>query len=171
MITLSSGPVVLRQLTPDDNKILAALANNKKIWENVRDIFPHPYALQDADEYIASRQKENPVTTFAIEYSHELCGVIGLIPQTDVYRLSAEVGYWIGEPYWNRGIATLALKLLTTYAFDELHLIRLYSGVFDFNQASRRVLEKAGFELEGIFRKSVIKNERVLDECRYAKVK
>lgn len=171
MITLSSGPVVLRQLGPADNTELAALANNRKIWENLRDLFPHPYGLKDADEFIAHCQMENPVTTFAIEYNHELCGVIGLTLQTDVYRLSAEAGYWLGEPYWSKGIASRALKLLTSYAFDELHLIRLYSGVYDFNKASQRVLEKAGFQLEGIFRKSVIKNDLVLDEYRYAIVK
>jgi RimJ/RimL family protein N-acetyltransferase len=112
---------------------------------------------------------ENPPCTFAIEYMGELAGCIGLVKQTDVYKLSAEIGYWIGEPYWGLGIATTAVELLTEYGFHQLGLVRIYSGVFDFNKASQRVLEKAGYQLEGIFEKSVIKNGKICNEYRYAK--
>ena len=94
-----------------------------------------------------------------------------MVLQTDVYRLSAEIGYWIGEPYWGLGIATRAVELLTQYGFNQLGLVRIYSGVFDFNVPSRKVLEKAGFKLEGIFEKSIIKNGEIRDEYRYAKLK
>jgi RimJ/RimL family protein N-acetyltransferase len=93
------------------------------------------------------------------------------VPQTDIYRLGAEIGYWIGEPYWGQGIATKAVELVTEYGFNRLGLERIYSGVFDFNKASQKVLEKSGFTLEGIFKKSVIKNGRIINEYRYAKIK
>ncbi|MFY9228802.1 MAG: GNAT family protein, partial [Bacteroidales bacterium] len=92
---------------------------------------------------------------------------IGLVRQTDVYKLSAEIGYWIGEPYWGMGIATKAVRLITEYGFNTLGLVRIYTGVFDFNKASQRVLEKAGFNLECIFEKSVFKNDKICDEYRY----
>ncbi len=116
-------------------------------------------------------QDENPPVTFAVDYKGELAGCIGLVKQTDVYKLTAEIGYWIGEPYRGLGIATKAVELITEYGFRQLNLVRIYSGVFDFNVASQRVLEKSGFKLEGIFEKSIIKNGRICDEFRYAKTK
>ncbi len=109
-------------------------------------------------------QTENPQQSFAIEYNGEFAGSIGLVKQNDVYRLTAEIGYWLGEPFWGQGIATKAVKLIAEYGFSQLELIRIYSGVFDFNKASQRVLEKAGFTLECIVEKAVIKNENVCDE-------
>jgi ribosomal-protein-alanine N-acetyltransferase len=94
-----------------------------------------------------------------------------LVIQKDIYRLSAEIGYWLGEPYWGKGIALKAVNLITEYGFNELELVRIYSGVFDFNKASHRVMEKAGFKLEAVFERSVIKNGIICDEYRYAKIK
>jgi ribosomal-protein-alanine N-acetyltransferase len=171
MMQLSSVDIRLRELNNQDKQRLALLANNKKIYNNVRDFFPHPYTEKDAEEFIAICKKEDPKSTFAIEYKSELAGVIGLVIQSDIYRKSAEIGYWIGEPFWNKGIASAAVNLLTDYGFQTLGLIRIHTGVFDYNKASQRVLIKCGFTLEGIFKKSIFKNDLICDEYRYARVK
>src|SRR5512133_2194686 len=120
MPTLTSGPIVLRGFKYDDRDRLAGLINNKKIWDNVRDLLPHPYTRENATEYINSCKEQNPQQNFAIEFKEELAGGIGLVPQTDIYRLSAEIGYWIGEPYWGMGIATQAVGMITEYGFNQL---------------------------------------------------
>src|SRR4030095_3454311 len=112
---LSEGNIILRPLYDNDANVLAELANNKKIWDNVRDLLPFPYNIEDAIHFIKLTQKENPQMTFAIEYDKQFCGIIGLIAQNDVYKRTAEIGYWIGEPFWNKGIATVSVKLLTDY--------------------------------------------------------
>ena len=167
---LKNGNIVLRNFQITDKVRIAQLCNNKKIWDNVRDFLPFPYTEDDAEEFIEICCEENPQLTFVIEFENKLSGVIGLIQQSDVYRLTAEVGYWIGESYWGKGIATKALNLISNYGFNELKLVRIYSGVFDFNKASQRVMEKAGYSHEGVFRKSVFKNNNILDEYRYAKL-
>jgi RimJ/RimL family protein N-acetyltransferase len=162
--------LVLRTLRTEDAERIARLANNKKVWDNVRDQMPHPYALKDAEYFISLSQKNDPPVTFGIEVDDTLCGVVGLQPQSDVYRKSAEMGYWIGEPYWGRGIATAAVGLIAIYGFEQLGLVRIFAGVFEFNLASMRVLEKNGFLKEGISRKAVIKNGQLYDEHKYGKV-
>jgi RimJ/RimL family protein N-acetyltransferase len=171
MTKLTNGDVSLRPLNETDAQALALLANNKKISDNLRDAFPCPYKLEDAVGFISVCEQEEPVFTFAIEYKGEFCGIIGLVKQMDVYRLSAELGYWLGEPFWNKGIMNKAAGLIVKYAFDHLDLIRLFSGVFEYNKASRRVLEKAGFTLEAIFKNSVFKNGKIFDEYRYCYLK
>ena len=166
-----SGQIALRKLIPSDKVRLADLANNKKIWDNVRDYFPHPYTVEDADKFIEITEKEAPQTTFAITFNDEFVGITGLILRTDVHRKSAEIGYWIGEPYWNKGITSQAIKLLINYGFNNLDLIRIDTGVFESNKASCRVLEKSGFEFEGIFKKSIIKNGIIFNEMRYGIIK
>jgi ribosomal-protein-alanine N-acetyltransferase len=168
---LSEGKISLRSLKIDDKKILALLANNKNIFDNVRDHLPFPYKESDAEEFIQFVQKENPQSTFAIEYEGQFCGVCGLMLQTDVYRKTSEIGYWLGEPFWNKGIATAAVKLLTQYGFKQLDLVRIHTGVFEYNLASMKVLEKCGYEKDGIFKKSVLKNGSIWDEHRYSKVR
>ena len=162
--------VQLRRLQPEDAPQLAILANNKKIWDHLRDFLPHPYLETDAVEFINSTLREDPHQNFAITYKEELCGVIGIIAQEDVYKKSGEVGYWIGEPYWGKGIATEAVKKITQYGFEQLQLARVFAGIFSFNKASMRVLEKNGFQSEGIFRNAIFKNNQLWDEHRYAKV-
>jgi len=167
-----SPHILLRAFTPNDIPQVAILCNNKRLWDNLRDLMPHPYYVKDAEVFINQTcARENPQQTFAIEYKGILVGCIGLIKQTDVYRLNAEIGYWIGEPYWNKGIATEAIKLACYYAFEYLDLIRVYAAVFDFNIASKKALEKAGFTLEAVFEKAVIKNGQIFDEHRYALLK
>ena len=168
---LKDGKVRLRPLRYADREILANLANNKKIWNNVRDMFPHPYTLAEADKFLDMVKLQEPLITFAIEYEFQFCGVIGMVLQKDVYRKSAEIGYWIGEPFWGKGITTKALSLATQYAFETLELERLFANIFEGNEASKKVLEKCGFQLEGIGRKAVFKNNRFLDEWRYGKLK
>jgi ribosomal-protein-alanine N-acetyltransferase len=167
---LNSGHIKLRPLRYGDKEALAKLANNKKIWKNLRDMFPHPYSIEDAEKFIDSIKLQEPQVTFAIVYKHQFAGVIGMTLQPDVYRKTAEIGYWIGEPFWNKEITTIALSLATSYSFEELKLIRLYAGVFSFNDASKRVLEKCGYKLEGISRNAVFKNNKIVDEHRYAKL-
>lgn len=170
-VNLESGLVKIRKLHTTDSVRLSELANNKNIWDNVRDFFPHPYTEKNAIEFIELCNRENPQITFAIEFEGKLVGVIGLVLQSDIHRLSAEIGYWIGEPYWNKGIATKAIRLLTHYGFHTLNLQRIYTGVFDYNKASQRVLEKCGFELEGILKKAIIKNNNIIDQYCYALIK
>ena len=159
--------IKLRQFKKSDSKKLAELCNNKKIWDNLRDYIPFPYSENNAIDFIKHCWTENPQVTFAIEINGELAGCIGLVKQTDVYKLTAEIGYWLGEPFWSMGIMTKAVRLITEYGFTNLGLIRIYTGVFDFNKASQKVLEKAGFKFECIFEKSVLKNNKICDEYRY----
>jgi [ribosomal protein S5]-alanine N-acetyltransferase len=158
----------LRQLKASDQKALAAAANNKKIWDNVRDAMPHPYSENDAMAFIKFVKSENPNNILAIVYENEFAGMIGLHPQKDVYRLSAELGYWIAEPFWGKGIATAAVQMMLQHGFETLKLNRIYAGIFEHNLASMRVLEKCGFEKEGISRQAIVKNNMVLDEHRFA---
>jgi RimJ/RimL family protein N-acetyltransferase len=150
---------------------MARIANNEKITRNLRDGFPHPYTDDDAREFIDKCLALDPPAIFAIEYKGEYAGNIGLSPGTNVYRKSAEVGYFIGEEYWNRGIVTKALALITDYGFGQLDLVRIHTGVYEHNLASQRVLEKCGFVKEGVFRKAVYKKGEFLNEVRYAKLK
>lgn len=158
---------ILRPLEFSDKQSLAALANNKKIWDNLRDYIPYPYSEDDAEFFIDQTKREHPRQNFAIEHDGKLCGVIGLLVQKDVYQKTAEIGYWLGEPYWGKGIATKAVELMITYGFKELHLVRIYSGVFEYNVASMKVLEKNGFAKEGIFKKAIFKNGKIFDEHRF----
>lgn len=160
--------VTLRPLRIDDATQVAALANNAKISRNMRDGFPHPYSMKNAEDFIAYTRKSDPVTIFAIECDGAYVGNVGLHPCEDVYRMSAEIGYFIGEPFWNKGIATKAISLAVEFGFDSLGLNRIHAGVFSFNEASVRVLEKCGFQREGVSREAVFKEGAFYDEIRFA---
>jgi len=162
--------IELLPYTPADQSELARLANNKKIWDNLRDYFPHPYTEQDAANFIERTQKEQPQVTFGIRYGGALCGGIGLVPGTDIYRKGAELGYWVGEPFWGKGIASAAVALITDYAFTQLGFVRVHAGVLAHNPASMRILEKNGYVLEGIFKNAAFKNEVLEDELRFARL-
>jgi RimJ/RimL family protein N-acetyltransferase len=165
---LTAQDITLRMLTLADKRCLALLANNKKVWDNLRDYIPFPYTEKNAEEFIVFVKDESPTMTFAIAYQEQFCGVISLVRQADVYRLTAEIGYWIGEPFWNKGIATKAVQLITVYGFNELGLVRIQSGIFEYNKISMRVLEKCGYRKDGVFEKSVIKNGQIWNELRYS---
>ena len=154
-----------------DEESLARYANNRNIWINMRDSFPYPYSVEDAISWVQLQKDRDPVQGFAIATDNEAIGGIGIRLQEDVHRGSAEVGYWLGEPFWGKGIATRALRAMTGYAFENLDLVRLYATVFEWNPASARVLEKAGFTLEARLKKSVIKDGQVIDEFLYALVR
>ncbi len=164
------GEYKLRPWRIDDASALTRYANNKHIADNLRDTFPSPYTEKDAKEWIHHCQAE-PLTNFAIATKSEAIGNIGAHIGPDIHRYSAEVGYWIGEAYWNKGVMTRALKAFSAYAFDKLGMVRLYATVFEWNPASARVLEKAGYLLEGRLRKYVTKNGRIADALMYALVK
>lgn len=151
-----------------DEDTIAAPANNREIWLNLRDGFPHPYTQDDAAQWISSVTQRSPETNFAIEVDGEAAGGIGLMLHDDVERLSAEIGYWLGEKFWGLGIMTEALKAVTRYAIKEFGLTRIYAVPFARNDASRKVLEKAGYKLEGIMRRSAIKDGEILDQYLYA---
>jgi RimJ/RimL family protein N-acetyltransferase len=145
-------------------------ANDRRVWLTLRDRFPHPYTVGDAEAWIGVAGAQAPAWDFAIAVGDEAVGGIGLIPGQDVHRLSAELGYWLGQAFWGRGIATTAVRWITELAFGERGLLRVQAHVFEGNAASMRVLEKAGYQLEGILRRSVIKEGRILDQYLYAKV-
>lgn len=168
---LKSGNIVLRSLRIKDAKRLADLANNEKVSRNLRDGFPNPYTEADAENFLQKFSNQDPVTFFGIDYNGEYVGNISLVPCQDIYRMSAEIGYFIGEPYWNKGIVTTAVNLISEYGFSHLGIVRIQTGIFEYNTASQRVLEKCGFVKEGIFRKSVFKQGKLWDEVRYAKLK
>ncbi len=167
---MNDQDVNIRPLELSDKMALAALANNKKVWDNLRDSIPHPYHEEDAAFFINLTKKQNPQQSFGITYQGELCGVISLIIKKDVYKKSAEIGYWIGEPYWKKGIAIKAVAQITKYGFKKLNLVRIYAGVYEYNIASMKVLESNGYLKEGIFKKAVIKNDKIWDEHRYYKL-
>ncbi len=147
------------------------MANNKRISRNLRDAFPHPYTENDAKEFVSKCLTSEPNFAYAICFEGEYAGNIGIVKEKDVYRKSAEIGYFIGEPFWNKGIATEAVRMICDYTFAEYDIVRIHTGVFEFNKASCRVLEKCGFQKEGIFRKSVYKMDKLWDEIRYAKIR
>jgi ribosomal-protein-alanine N-acetyltransferase len=168
---LHCGLCVVRSWRATDLESLVRHANNRKIWAQLRDRFPHPYTLADGRAWLAHVEQARPETSFAIEVDAEAAGGIGLMLGTDVERASAEVGYWLGEAFWGRGIATAALRGLTAYAFETFGLCRIFALPFAGNVASRRVLEKSGFALEGTLRRSAIKDGRVTDQAQYALVR
>lgn len=158
----------LRHWNKDDAESLARYANNRKIWRNLRDAFPHPYSLEDAHNFISMVQAQDPITYFCIEVDGEAAGSIGFTLHSDVERVSAEIGYWLGEPFWNQGIMSEVLKCVTEYAIREHNLTRVYAVPFEWNPASDRVLEKAGYQLEGRMRRSAIKDGEIVDQLLYA---
>lgn len=158
----------IREWRSSDEASLARHANNHKIWQNVRDAFPHPYTTKDAADWIKKASSEDPITSFAIEVDGAAVGGIGVVVQGDIFRRSAELGYWLSEEYWGRGIVTEAVRVFVEWAFANFDLSRIYAGVFDWNPGSARVLEKAGFEFEGRMKKAVIKDDRIGDELIYA---
>jgi [ribosomal protein S5]-alanine N-acetyltransferase len=155
----------------DDAESLARHANNRKIWLAVRDLFPHPYTIQDAHEFLQRTISEEPAMQFCVEIEGAAVGGIGVHPGQDVYRHTATVGYWLGEEFWGRGIMTEAVTAVTDFCFANFPLRRISAEVFSNNPGSVRVLEKAGFIFEGRLKNNVVKDGQVLDSSLYAKTK
>ncbi len=159
---------VLRPWRLDDAASLARHANNRNVSRNLRDAFPFPYTEDHAREFI---ERHVIPTNFAIEIDGEAVGDVLLNPRTDIFRRTAEVGYWLAESYWGRGIMTEAVRTVTEWGFREFDLTRVDAYVFERNGASARVLEKAGYVLEARLRRQVIKNGEVMDALLYAIVR
>jgi ribosomal-protein-alanine N-acetyltransferase len=162
---------VLREWKPGDEGSLVRSANSRRIWRNLRDAFPNPYTLADAEHWIKIANPTTPIGNFAIVVDGAAVGGIGLVLKGDVFRRSAEIGYWLGEQFWGRGIVTEAVRAVTDYAFATFDLCRVYAGVFEWNPASMRVLEKAGYEFECRMKKSVTKDGQTIDELIYAMIR
>jgi len=165
------GNVKVRSWRKADLQALLRHANNPKIAANLRDQFPHPYTRRDAIDYLEYAQTQEPKCSFAIEYGGEAVGGVGFLLGRDIARMTAEMGYWLSEELWGRGIATRVVTAMSEWAFDNYGLTRVFAMVFSHNVASLRVLEKAGFEREGVMRRSAIKNGAVLDQILFAKVR
>lgn len=170
---LTGANCILRPWRNADLASLVLNANNPKIARNLGDRFPHPYTIEHAKEWLADRaNREAPYTSFAIDVGGEAVGATGFGILPENRSVTAGAGYWLGEPFWGRGIATEAFSLLTQYIFDtfpEIH--RVEASVFEWNPASRRVLEKCGFTYEACMRKACIKDGEVIDLFQYAKVR
>ena len=159
----------LRPFRLTDAKALTKHANNKKISDNLRDRFPHPYTEEGSEWFINFVLENNdPVKNFVIEINGEAAGAIGITPDQDVYRLNAEIGYWLGEEHWGKGIITAVIKAAVKYAFENLNIKRIYATPFVTTVGSSRALEKAGFIKEATIRNGVIKNNKVLDYYIYS---
>lgn len=165
------GRIVVRTPVAADATSLTKHANDHKIWVNLRDVMPHPYALDDATRWIEGVRDQRPRRSFAIDVGGEAVGSIGLVPGVDIERYSAEVGYWLGTAYWGQGIATAAVRRVVRYAFEELRMTRVFATPMVWNPASCRVLQKAGFEQEGIMRNAFVKDGKIVDAVLYAIVK
>ena len=162
---------LVRPFRDGDLAALLRQADNAAIARNLRDRFPHPYTLAAAKTWLAFVAAQEPLTNFAIEVDGELAGGIGYSPRTDVERFSAEIGYWIGEPYWGCGIATAAVREFAPWIFATTNLQRLDALVFANNAASRRVLDKAGFTCEARLRNAIFKNEAFADAWLYSRLR
>jgi RimJ/RimL family protein N-acetyltransferase len=160
---------ILRPFRITDKKALAKHANNKNISDNLRDRFPHPYTEEDAEWFINFVLSDNdPVKNFVIEINGEAAGSIGITPDKDVYRLNAEMGYWLGEVHWGKGVMTAVIKETVKYAFENLGIKRIYATPFATTISSAKALEKAGFIKEATIKNGVIKNNKILGYYIYS---
>lgn len=168
---LPLGAWQIRDLSARDEDALVKYANERRVSVQLRDVFPYPYTRADARAFLDGVASERPRQSFAIASAQELIGGIALHRFDDVHRRSAEIGYWLALPFWGQGIATRAVRALSDWAFESSDLLRLFAGVFETNPASARVLEKAGYTLEGRLRRHVTKDGRTLDQLLYARVR
>jgi len=170
-VKLELKTCTLRSWEWRDRESIVRYANNPRVARNLRDRFPHPYTDRDARNWLDVVVDADPETNFAIVVGGEAVGGVGYTLQYDVDRRSAEIGYWLGEEFWGRGIATEALIAVTNHAFANHDLCRVFAHVFEWNPASARVLEKAGYTFEGRLRKSVTKEGQTIDQLMYAMIR
>ena len=157
----------LRQYRRRDHRALVKHADDPAIARELRDRFPHPYTREDAVEWIRHVATRPVGSILAIANDKELIGSIGVERREDVYRRSAELGYWLGRAFWGRGITTAAVRAMCEFAFARSDLERIQAHVFESNIASCRVLEKVGFKLDGVHRRAVFKNGGFVNERVY----
>lgn len=163
-----NGDYVIRDFELSDTDSLAKYANNYEIFRWVMDNFPFPYSKQNAEEWIAFSKNARDGFNYAIANKSELIGGIGVKFKEDVYRYSWELGYWLGEPFWGNGIMTAAVKVFSSYLFNNYNIRSLIANVYEGNLASMKVLKKAGFKLDGVIRKAVFKEKLFLDLYVYS---
>ena len=163
----------IRKWELSDAKDLAAALSNKKVQDNLRDGLPYPYTEQDGKEFISAMLSadENETFAFAITVDDMVIGSIGIFRQGNIHRQTAELGYYIAEEYWGKGIMAEAVKQICEYVFGNSDIIRIYAEPFAYNIASCRVLEKAGFQYEGTLRSNAVKNSKVIDMKMYSLLK
>ena len=161
---------LIREWRRGDEESLVRHANNPNVSGNLRDIFPHPYTPDDATRWITYATTKDPATDFAIIVDGEAAGGIGFVLHDDVTRRCVDIGYWLGEAHWGKGIMTEALRAISDHIFTNFDICRIQTIVFESNPASIRVLEKAGYSYEGRQRKAVTKNDITLDALMYALV-
>ena len=163
----------IRKWELSDAKDLAAALSNKKVQDNLRDGLPYPYTVQDGKEFISAMLSadENETFAFAITVNNMVIGSIGIFRQGNIHRQTAELGYYIAEEYWGKGIMTEAVKQICEYVFANSDIIRIYAEPFAYNIASCRALEKAGFQYEGTLRSNAVKNGKVIDMKMYSLLK
>ena len=164
---------VLRQWRPEDAGDLAETINNPNILNNLRDGIPYPYSVKDAEEFIGAMLAADPANNFAfaITVDDRAVGSISISRCANIHSRTAELGYYLGEAYWGKGLCTSAVRQACRHVFDNTDIIRIFAEHFSYNTASCRVLEKAGFLCEGILRKNACKNGRILDMKMYACIK
>lgn len=160
----------LREWTEADAESCAAEANSVRVAQFLRDMFPHPYTVADAQKYIAFCRAQDPSRALmhCIDVGGHAVGSISVVAERDVYRRSAELGFWLGEKYWGRGIMTRAVRQICAEAFAALGVVRIHAMVFAPNAASQAVLRHAGFVLEGVHRRAVFKHGVFFDEHTFA---
>jgi len=159
---------LLRPWTVNDLESLVSFANNYEIAKNMNDQFPHPYTVEDGKAFIAMASKTAPYNILAIEIDGAAAGGIGIHPQAGIERKNAELGYWLAQPYWGKGIITQAIIEMVAYGFKNFDIGRIYARPFASNIASQKALQKAGFVLEAKLEKTFFKNGAYIDELIYA---
>jgi RimJ/RimL family protein N-acetyltransferase len=160
--------IKLRPWNIEDAESLVENANNFDIARFMSDAFPYPYTIEHAKNFIAFATKDDPIHIFAIDIDGQAVGGIGIHPQADIMKKNAELGYWLGEKYWGRGIISKAIREIIPWAFNTYDITRIYARPFGSNMASQKVLEKAGFVLEARIKENIFKNGANLDELIYA---
>lgn len=155
----------------DFAKDFSKMKNTPEILDNGYDKTPNPYTEKDAIEFINLEIVKSPTERFLIYWNNEVAGEIGITLKEDVFRLNAEIGYFISKEYWGKGLATKAVEKMVEYTFEHFDVVRIVAGVFDFNKPSMKVLEKNGFYLESIRKKAVIKNGEIIDDYIWVKLK
>jgi RimJ/RimL family protein N-acetyltransferase len=157
----------LRPFAEADAAQLSLYANNEEIARNLTNAFPHPYTLENAQQFIAMTLSAETIHVFGIEVNGQIAGGMGIHPQSDIMCKNAELGYWLAQPFWGRGITSALVKDIITYGFQHFDITRIFARPFGSNEASQRVLEKVGFVLEARIKENIYKWDRYEDELIY----
>lgn len=160
--------ITLRPWHINDLDDLVTLANNKNIAQYMADVFPHPYTSENGKTFINFANSNSSSHIFAIKLNNNIVGSIGLHIQADILKKNAEIGYWLAEEFWGKGIMADAINQMVEYGFNNLDIIRIFARIYGTNKPSQKVIEKANFKLEAKFENTIYKNDEFLDELIYA---